>query len=66
MSPMTPMAQASRPWLWPMSETGFTPDETRFTSTPRVKAFRQRARRGVRRMAVFMSREQLDALEEKG
>jgi hypothetical protein len=49
-----------------MSETGFTAPETRFTSTPRVKAFRQRARRGVRRMAVFVSREQLDALEEKG
>jgi hypothetical protein len=49
-----------------MSETGFTPDETRFTSTPRVKAFRRRKRYGIRRMAVLVTSAQLDALEEKG
>jgi hypothetical protein len=49
-----------------MVETRSMLDETRFTSTPRVKAFRQRARHGLRRMAVLVTREQLDALEEKG
>jgi hypothetical protein len=40
--------------------------ETRSTSTPRVKAFRKRERRGLRRLVVLLSSAQLDVLEEKG
>jgi hypothetical protein len=40
--------------------------ETRFTSTPRVKAFRKRKRRGLRRLAVLVTSAQIDALEERG
>jgi hypothetical protein len=49
-----------------MSETRFMLDETRSISTPRVKAFRRRARHGLRRMAVLVTSAQIDALEEKG
>jgi hypothetical protein len=49
------------------NETRFMPaSETRFTSTPRVRAFRKRERRGLRRLAVLLTSAQIDALEEKG
>jgi len=40
--------------------------ETRFISTPRVKAFRRRRATGLYRRAVDVTTAQLDALEERG
>jgi hypothetical protein len=40
--------------------------ETRFTSTPRVKAFRRRQSWGLHRRSIDVTDAQLDALEERG